>query len=127
MTKKNLQNITPTVEIVKQKRGRKPKNPLVDTSNKQPQIMSENNIVYSIQETETEINIINDFLNDVQDEDKINDTDEENKILIEPNSQPEQKPGGKKRGRKPKGGKIIQQVVSSNNNKETKNPRSYET
>ena len=120
MTKKNVQNITPTVEIVKQKRGRKPKNPLVDTSNKQPQIMSENNIVYSIQETETEINIINDFLNDVQDEDKINDTDEENKILIEPNSQPEQKPGGKKRGRKPKGGKIIQQVVSSNNNKETK-------
>ena len=62
MTKKNVQNITPTVEIVKQKRGRKPKNPLVDTSNKQPQIMSENNIVYSIQETETEINIINDFL-----------------------------------------------------------------
>jgi hypothetical protein len=122
MTKKNVQNITPTVEIVKQKRGRKPKNPLVDTNiSKQPQNVPENNIVYSIQETE--INITNDFLNDVdnvQDEDKINDTDEENKILIDPSSQQEQKPGGKKRGRKPKGGKIIQQVVSNNNNKETK-------
>jgi|688.fasta_scaffold163262_2 hypothetical protein len=119
MTKKNVQNITSTVEVVKQKRGRKPKNQLVDTNvSKQPQNASENNIVYSIQETENandpETNIVDEFLND---EDKINYTDEENKILT---NQEEQKPGGKKRGRKPKGGKIIQQVVSNNNNKETK-------
>ena len=29
----------------------------------------------------------------------------------------QQKPGAKKRGRKPKGGKIIQQVINLNNNK----------
>ena len=143
MTKKNLQNIVPTVEIVKQKRGRKPKKQLVDIDiNKQDQNVVENNIVFSIQETvslganeiganeigrnEIEIGIetnivdslFNTIVNDYEDEDIIiNDEDEENKILT---SQEEQKPGGKKRGRKPKGGKIIQHVVSTNNNKETK-------
>jgi tripartite-type tricarboxylate transporter receptor subunit TctC len=49
----------------------------------------------------------------------IDDTDT-NVVLSSENPQEEQKPGGKKRGRKPKGGKIIQQVVPLNNNKETK-------
>ena len=127
MTKKNLQNIDSTVEIVKQKRGRKPKKPVVDNDiDKQDQNILENNIIFAIQETLTidandvETNIIDDFFNttdNVEDEDKINDNDEENKVLT---TQEEQKPGGKKRGRKPKGGKIIQQVVSNNNNKESK-------
>lgn len=127
MTKKNVQNIDSTVEVVKQKRGRKPKKPVVDNDiDKQDQNILENNIIFAIQETVTidandvETNIIDDFFNttdNVEDEDKINDNDEENKILT---TQEEQKPGGKKRGRKPKGGKIIQQVVSNNNNKESK-------
>lgn len=127
MTKKNVQNIDSTVEVVKQKRGRKPKKPVVDNDiDKQDQNILENNIIFAIQETVTidandvETNIIDDFFNttdNVEDEDKINDNDEENKVLT---TQEEQKPGGKKRGRKPKGGKIIQQVVSNNNNKESK-------
>jgi hypothetical protein len=125
MTKKNVQNIVSTVEVVKQKRGRKPKKPVADTDiNKQDQNILENNIIFAIQETvttdETETNIIDDFFNKTdndEDEDKISENDEENKVLT---SLEEQKPGGKKRGRKPKGGKIIQQVVSNNNNKETK-------
>ena len=136
MSKKNVQNIVSTVEIVKQKRGRKPKKPLTDISI-QDQNVSENNIIFAIQESLTidankiETNVIDDFFNkidndandandanNVQYEDKITDNDEENKILT--TNQEEPKPGGKKRGRKPKGGKIIQQVVSNNNNKETK-------
>jgi len=127
MTKKIVQNIDSTVEIVKQKRGRKPKKTVTDTDiDKQQQNILENNIIFAIQETvtidvnEIETNIIDDFFNkpdNDEDEDKINDNDEENKVLT---SKEEHKPGGKKRGRKPKGGKIIQQVVSNNNNKETK-------
>ena len=45
------------------------------------------------------------------------DDDDDNKL----NSQsPSEKPLAKKRGRKPKGGKIIQQIVPTNNTKETK-------
>jgi len=121
MTKKNVQNIVPTVEIVKQKRGRKPKNLLVDTNIiKQPQNVLENNIVFSIQEND--INLIDDFINKIDNnEDNAEDeNDEDNTILTNENNEEEQKPVGKKRGRKPKGGKIIQQIVSNNNNKETK-------
>ena len=97
----DLQNIiTDQVEVVKQKRGRKPKKPVIENDNK-----IENNIVFSIQES-------NNDTNDVID---INDT---NDVII--NNQEEQKTGGKKRGRKPKGGKIIQNVVPMNINKESK-------
>jgi len=96
-----LQNIISNqVEVVKQKRGRKPKKPVIENDNK-----IENNIVFSIQESN---NDTNDVIN-------INDT---NDVII--NNQEEQKTGGKKRGRKPKGGKIIQNVVPMNINKESK-------
>ena len=119
MTKDKIDNV---VEIVKQKRGRKPK-----------KVPEETNIVFSIQET-TDVNqninenVINN--NGTQnnmivgadfDDDNL-DADETNTNLVLSSETPheEQKPGGKKRGRKPKGGKIIQQVVPLNNNKESK-------
>lgn len=130
MTKeKNIDNIvsTPVNEVVKQKRGRKPKQVLTSNDTiKQDETPLDNNIIFSIQEN-TIVNenvIANDFFNvsnndmDINDS-VMNDTDD-NIVLSSENIQEEQKPGGKKRGRKPKGGKIIQQVVSLNNNKETK-------
>jgi hypothetical protein len=135
MTKeKKIDNIvsTPVTEIVKQKRGRKPKKDIVNETIKQDEKPLDNNIIFSIQET-TIVNenvIENDFFNisnnttDINDVDindvDINDVVDDNIVLSSENNQEEQKPGGKKRGRKPKGGKIIQQVVSLNNNKETK-------
>jgi len=120
MTKDKIDNV---VETVKQKRGRKPK-----------KVTEEMNIVFSIQET-TDINenvnqnineniIVNGTQNNMiigaeLDDDNV-DADDTNLVLSSENIKEEQKPGGKKRGRKPKGGKIIQQVVPLNNNKESK-------
>jgi hypothetical protein len=113
----------------KQKRGRKPKNvALLTTENKVLEekpltiLEKDNNIIFSIQETKNETttdnNNENKDINDDNDENKDNDENEDNVVLS--STQEEQKPAGKKRGRKPKGGKIIQQVVPLNNNKETK-------
>ena len=105
----------------KQKRGRKPKN-AATLLNKVLDENSEkdNNIIFSIQETKNDntINDNNDNINDDKENKDINDENEDNIVLS--STQEETKPAGKKRGRKPKGGKIIQQVVPLNNNKESK-------
>jgi hypothetical protein len=104
----------------KQKRGRKPKNAaLLTTENKVSEeplkiLEEDNNIIFSIQETKND-NTIDANNNENND---INDDNEDNVVLS--STQEETKPAGKKRGRKPKGGKIIQQVVPLNNNKESK-------
>ena len=112
----------------KQKRGRKPKNANAAIENKvleEPLTILEkdNNIIFSIQETKNDtISETNNDNKDINDETKDinedNDENEDNVVLS--STQEETKPAGKKRGRKPKGGKIIQQVVPVNNNKETK-------
>ena len=113
----------------KQKRGRKPKNAAaLLTTNTENKVLEEpltilekdNNIIFSIQETKNDntINDNNDNINDDKENKDINDENEDNIVLS--STQEETKPAGKKRGRKPKGGKIIQQVVPVNNNKETK-------
>ena len=110
----------------KQKRGRKPKNAaaLLNTEKKVLEepltiIEKDNNIIFSIQETKNDTTIENDNENkNINDENKDNDENEDNVVLS--STQEETKPAGKKRGRKPKGGKIIQQVVPLNNNKESK-------
>ena len=85
--------------VIKQKRGRKPKSATAKVSEED---QGNNNIIFSIEETKDDIN-----------------NDANNVILS--NQEEESKPiGGKKRGRKPKGGKIIQQIVPLNNNTETK-------
>ena len=118
----------------KQKRGRKPKNAaaLENKVLEEPLTMLEkdNNIIFSIQETKNDNtkeskndntietnNNINDN-NETKDINEDNDENEDNVVLS--STQEETKPAGKKRGRKPKGGKIIQQVVPLNNNKESK-------
>jgi hypothetical protein len=91
MTKDKNNNI---VEVVKQKRGRKPKK-VIESVIDEP--------AYGI-----------DVQNNITSEVELNESCENIPDLEPP------KPGGKKRGRKPKGGKIIQQVVPLNNNNETK-------
>jgi len=124
--------VSSTTEVVKQKRGRKPKKQLVDLSNANHDASS--NIIVSIDESNDSANCffidnndtdndnnINDNDNNINDND--NDNGDENKVLDFDNNIltiDEPKSGPKKRGRKPKGGKIIQQVVSLNNNKEAK-------
>lgn len=114
-----VNNVVTAVAETKQKRGRKPKNAtaakVLEEKSSIPENhenqCSDNNIIFSIQETK------NDENNDINKNDT-NDNDNDANVII--STQEEQKPGGKKRGRKPKGGKIIQQVVPLNNNKETK-------
>lgn len=89
---------TNIVEVVKQKRGRKPKKVIESVTD---------NIVDVIdvqKNTSCELELKN-----------IDNIDESCENISEP-----PKPGGKKRGRKPKGGKIIQQVVPLNTNNEAK-------
>jgi len=115
----------------KQKRGRKPKNAALLTS--ENKVLEEapekdSNIIFSIQETKNDTTIDNNNENenetkDINDENENNDENDENEKndnIVLSSTQEETKPAGKKRGRKPKGGKIIQQVVPLNNNKETK-------
>ena len=88
---------TSNIEPVKPKRGRKPKKDVTiisDNKNEEP-----NNILISIEETK--------------------EFDGEHSLVTDENIlvQEELKSGVKKRGRKPKGGKIIQQFVPLNNNK----------
>ena len=99
--KNTIETLEPSpVEPVKPKRGRKPKKDVTiisDNKNEEP-----NNILISIEETK-EFDSHSSLINDET-------------IFV----QEEIKSGVKKRGRKPKGGKIIQQFVPLNNNKEPK-------
>ncbi len=105
-----------TEPIVKQKRGRKSKKE-IQLANEQKlnqelaskMATAENNITCSIQEISGTNENVNENPNEIS---FINENEESNEIV--------QKPGAKKRGRKPKGGKIIQQSIQLNNNKDLK-------
>jgi hypothetical protein len=117
MTKKTNETIGNTVEVVLKKRGRKSKKELLEQSKEK-----KDNIIVLIEEQFDNMNINN--------IDEILKCDEEcsieNSIFLKSTDDPqndtndEVKPGAKKRGRKPKGGKIIQNIVPLTNNKETK-------
>lgn len=97
-------------EPLKSKRGRKPKKLLeasiINTADK-------TNININIQENDEQTTtfIDNNNENDI-DGDHGSDSDNDTNI--------KQKPTGKKRGRKPKGGKIVQQMISLSTSKEVK-------
>jgi len=110
-------NITSTVV---KKRGRKSKkeieeaekNANLEKSQNEDSLNKEENIEVNIEEnsifssnTNGETNLIDEIIQ--------SDEDDDNKLSPE-------KPVAKKRGRKPKGGKIIQQITPLNNTKETK-------
>jgi len=103
------------------KRGRKSKKDLLQNEQINQITNSTDNIVISIEENNVIQNAVNQENHNGENTvsptlvDYVNNDDEEND-----SSEKEQKPAIKKRGRKPKGGKIIQQVISFNNNKDVK-------
>jgi len=89
--------------IIKQKRGRKSKKDL--------QLAAEQKLNFK-QENTIEITNEDNITCSIQEISETNEDNETNETIF--------KPGAKKRGRKPKGGKIIQQTIHLNNNKDTK-------
>jgi len=119
MTKQNgivQENIT----NVAKKRGRKSKKE-IEEANKIK--LNQENISVKIEENQivnqTNTNCIDEVLNSY-DEDYDYDYDDKNEIKTSDNILLDNKPVAKKRGRKPKGGKIIQQIIPSINIKESK-------
>jgi hypothetical protein len=139
--KKTVSNNNETVVL--KKRGRKSKKELELAQQKQALEMQNNiNIIIEESENNKEQHVFNDLLNNdkllgsantqvnntntntntnfllfTQENDNDNDNDNDNEKTDE---KPDEKPLPKKRGRKPKGGKIIQQSLFIDNNKETK-------
>jgi len=113
MTKeKNVEN---GIEHIKQKRGRKPKNQVLNEKNQELLIKTDNSVETIVKtSTEQSDNIIC-VIQEISESNENCDCTE----TTDPNEQT-QKPGAKKRGRKPKGGKIIQQIVNTNNNKDSR-------
>ena len=125
--KKTVSNSNETVVL--KKRGRKSKKELELAQQKQISEM-QNNINVIIEETEP---VVNELLeNEVIDSENLHLIDSLNNEITNTNDncllcdnyndneKSDEKPLPKKRGRKPKGGKIIQQSVFIDNNKETK-------
>lgn len=103
-------------QISAKKRGRKSKKELEEAqklSESQSKILSENIIVKIEENAEPQLNTS--CIDEV-----LNSDDDDNNVVKNVESTNADKPIAKKRGRKPKGGKIIQQIVPLNNNKETK-------
>lgn len=100
--------------VTGKKRGRKSKKEIEEALKKSE---SEENIVVNIQENDTQTpsltSCIDEVINENENDDNDNDDNDCDKKV-------EEKPVAKKRGRKPKGGKIIQQIIPLNDNKETK-------
>ena len=120
MSNKNedTKNIEPTV--VGKKRGRKSKKDIEFAQQAQNKIQENINVI--IEETDSNENLspidnIENLLEDDCDDGEENETKNESNIVYADGTT---KPAAKKRGRKPKGGKIIQQIVPINANKETK-------
>jgi hypothetical protein len=95
--------------IIKQKRGRKSKKDLQLAIDKK---INEELILNHEKTTEVINNNITCSIQELVETDEVIENNENNEVL--------QKPAAKKRGRKPKGGKIIQQIVHLNSNKDSK-------
>lgn len=135
-----MDKLEPSI-IVKAKRGRKSKKELMESLNIKPpsptkKTVKEQNINLNVTETQNQnldindeilnsVNDINDANNTNYDTNDVNDNDNENTdnnqvvIISNPNSE-KQTPSVKKRGRKPKGGKIIQSIITDESHKEEK-------
>lgn len=101
------------IEPVKQKRGRKSKKDIL--KNNQPTENVDSNIIFSIDTTGDSNNINNENNNNI---DTFNN-DEIDNITINDDKLLKESKITKKRGRKPKGGKIIQQPISTINYKDS--------
>jgi len=116
--------------VIAKKRGRKSKKELEEAEKKCIKNKISENIVVTIEETETNNHITNSTscIDEVigsendndNNNDNNNDNDNDNESGNIKTSSIDNKPVAKKRGRKPKGGKIIQQIIPLTNIKEPK-------
>jgi hypothetical protein len=106
-TENDIKSVSKITGEPLKKRGRKSKKELLQKSS-EAQIQSDN-IIISINEP----HLLDENIDETENETNKNTTENTNENTEEPKSI-------KKRGRKPKGGKIIQQVVPLNNNKDVK-------
>ena len=115
-----------TTAVVLKKRGRKSKKDIEFAASSQNSLKSlvSDNINVIIEETQNpDTNNLNSLLisDEIMNCSENNIVSENLNFFLKDNIQNEEsKPVGKKRGRKPKGGKIIQQPILLNNNKESK-------
>ena len=122
MKTKNETPINSTTEVIAKKRGRKSKKELLELAQKK------DNIVVTIEEQENNVIDVKEnlYINNSETLDYVLNENEgdndDNEIQMNANEEINEpaKSGIKKRGRKPKGGKIIQQITPLINNKETK-------
>jgi hypothetical protein len=133
-----MDKLEPSI-IVKAKRGRKSKKELMESLNiKQPsptKKTDKQNINLNVIETQEPIqssneNIFDSILNnnnpidnehiDLNENIDLNKNNSANQVVIISNPNDKQTPAIKKRGRKPKGGKIIQQIITDETQKEEK-------
>ena len=120
---KKIGNVENNINIVAKKRGRKSKKEIeeAEKSSLQTDIIStsnisENIVVQMVENDQPDNNLINtSCIDEILNSDNENENENENETINTPS-----KPPAKKRGRKPKGGKIIQQLVPSTNVKEKK-------
>lgn len=113
---KQIGDVEENIIKITKKRGRKSKKDIEEVNKLK---LQQENISIKIEENEiiNENNIISidELLSSCEEDDENNETNK-----LPDSSLMENKPIGKKRGRKPKGGKIIQQIIPSTNIKETK-------
>ncbi len=123
-----------TTETVKAKRGRKSKKELMAALNMEPLIKEKckNPISNAIQHTvdlhnseiksdiEIEVNTISDIQNNLFETPNVKESDNLSNIIITTMEKPEEQKIAKKRGRKPKGGKIIQHIENNEPQKKEK-------
>ncbi len=102
-------------QIGAKKRGRKSKKELEES-----QKLSENEIKTTTENIVVKIEDNHDLLNEKPISDDIMNYEDDNIIIESIENTTLNKPIAKKRGRKPKGGKIVNQIVPLNTNKETK-------
>ncbi len=119
MTEYSIINMSENVKnVIAKKRGRKSKKDMEEAQKKLDEtLFFTENIVVKMVETESSSQPNN---NTCIDEILISDNENDNDNDNVKTSSIDNKPVAKKRGRKPKGGKIIQQVISLNNVKEPK-------
>jgi len=114
------QIISNDIIVVAKKRGRKSKKELEEIAQQEEisKYTMQNNINVVIEDSnkDNELAQLDDLL--TSDDSSVNNEIINTHTLLNDNKVSEDKPLPKKRGRKPKGGKIIQQVVSLDNNKE---------
>ena len=119
MTKINLSNDAVLTEIQKPKRGRKPKNANIE-KNTQSDVNESSQMSVNIGNLKCEIHEIEHEESEENEENENNSTNNNIDFNLSSETENNQKIVSKKRGRKPKGGKIIQQISILNNTKEVK-------